>query len=337
MSLHAVEAVGDAVEATQAFLLPFDRSRWLRLALVVLFVGGGFGLQFPLNTGSSTAPSVVDADTGPVQVDSPADLSSIPEDVWLVVGAVVAAAVVLGLLFGFVGATMAFVFVESLRRDEVHVRAYFRQYWTDGLRLLGFRLGVGALGLGTLAAVGLAVFGGVPTDPQPARVFGAILVLVPVGLVVFILLGLINGFTTAFVVPVMVAEDRTVLEGWRRFWPTLRGQPKQYGAYVLVGFLLTVAVGIVSATAISIGAVALAIPFVIVGGLVFVAGGTSLSLSVGVVLGLLVVVYVAVLVTLAALVQVPLQTFMRCYTLLFLGDTDEAFDLIPDLRAEIRG
>ena len=37
MSLYAVDAIDDALSATRSFLWPFDRGRWLRLALVVFF------------------------------------------------------------------------------------------------------------------------------------------------------------------------------------------------------------------------------------------------------------------------------------------------------------
>ena len=39
MALHAIDDVGDALDATRAFLFPFDRTKWLKLALVVFFVG----------------------------------------------------------------------------------------------------------------------------------------------------------------------------------------------------------------------------------------------------------------------------------------------------------
>ncbi|MFD1587855.1 hypothetical protein ACFR9U_12765 [Halorientalis brevis] len=346
MSLYAVENVGDAIEATKSFLLPFDRSRWLRLALIVLFVGGGLGLQSPANFGTSSS-DFADTEAGPSDegfepTEVPSDLPDpIPtDDVWLLIGVVIGVVILLGLVLGFIGSVMEFVFVESLSRDAVQIRRYFGRHWRAGLRLFGFRLGVSLLGFAAVGLVGAAIavvfFGGVPTDPIPAQILGAILVLVPVMIVVFTLVALVNGFTTAFVVPVMLAEDRTVLGGWRRFWPTLRGQLKQFGVYVVVAFVLTIAISLIAATAMGIGAVSLLIPFALVGGIAFVAGGAHLSLAVGAVLVVLALLYVALLVALLALVQVPLQTFLRLYTLLILGDTNEEFDVIADLRADVR-
>ncbi|WP_136716589.1 DUF7544 domain-containing protein [Halorientalis salina] len=345
MTLYAVDDIGDAIEATKEYLLPVDRSRWLRLALVVLFVGGGLGMQFPANFGTGSvdfgggdAPATEgDFDPSTLPSELPGPITA--ENVWLLVGALVAVAILLSLLLGFIGAVMEFVFVESLHRDAVHVRRYFGRYWRSGLRLFGFRLGVSVLGLLVVALVGaavaLAAFGGIPTDPGAAQIVGAIVVLVPVMLITFALVSLVNGLTTAFVVPIMLAEDRSVIDSWRRFWPTLRGQLKQYGVYVLMAFILTIAVGILTATAMGAGAIALAIPFLIVGGIVVAVSG-HLSLAVGVALAALVVLYVLLVVALLALIQVPLQTFLRLYSLLVLGDSNEAFDVIGDLRADIR-
>lgn len=68
--------------------------------------------------------------------------------------------------------------------------------------------------------------------------FGRLLATIPVFIVVSILSGLITGFTTMFVVPVMFGDERRVLSAWRRFWSTLTGQWKQYVAYAVVGFIL---------------------------------------------------------------------------------------------------
>jgi len=38
----------------------------------------------------------------------------------------------------------------------------------------------------------------------------------------------------------------------------------------------------------------------------------------------------------AALVQVPVQAYLRYYALLVLGDVEPEFDLVPDQRAAVR-
>ena len=42
------------------------------------------------------------------------------------------------------------------------------------------------------------------------------------------------------------------------------------------------------------------------------------------------------LVAVAAFVQMPVQTYLRLFALLVLGDANGEFDVIPDLRARVR-
>jgi len=343
MALAALEAVTDAIEATTDFLRPVDAGRWLRLAVVVFFVAGGGGLSLPFNAGTSATGGGppggqpgAGPGTGPVSnVDLPA-----LADVLVLVAAVVAALVGLGLVVWAVGSVMEFVFVEALRSETVRIRRPFRRYLGAGLRLFGFRLGVSLLSLAALGAVGAAVafgvVGGSPLSWSAAQAFAFAAVMLPVLAVVVFVNGLVLGFTTVFVVPVMLVEDRGVLSAWRRFWPTLRGNLDEYAVYAVLGFLLSLGVGLATGTIVGIGAVAVLIPFAIVGGIVFVATGGALTTPVLAVLGVLALCYLAAVLTLAALVAVPFQTFLRYYALLVLGGTNESLDPIPEVRARIR-
>jgi hypothetical protein len=328
MALYAVDDVGDAIDATSAFLFPVDRSRWLRLAIVTFFVAGGFGLNGPTNAGSSVSSS------GGGVAELP---DAVPGDLLAILALVVAVVVALAVVLGLIGSVMEFVFVESLRRETVHVRRYGRRYLGAGLRLFAFRLAVFLLAAGLVVGV-VSVAG--PTGPvltwSDAQVVSAVLLALPLLVVLFPLVALIDGFTVDFVVPVVVLQDRSILGGWRRFWPTLRANVWQYAAYVLVAFLLNVVVGLAAVTAVAIAAIALAIPFVVVGVAIFFVGGGTLTTAVIAVLAALVLVYVALVLAVVALVQVPLQTFLRYYTLLVLGDTDADLDVIPDRRTAVR-
>ena len=332
MSLYAVDAIDDAIDATKSFLWPFDRGQWLRLALIVLFVGGSGGFspfQFtggaPTGTGSdvslpSAAPSPEFVAPGGVEL--------------LMIVAIFAliAALVFGLLF--VGSVMEFVFVESLRREAVSIRRYWGEYWRIATRLFGFRILFGvvtlALVLATLAlALSPLAFG------SGGAAIALVILAVPVFIVISIVSGLVGAFTTKFVVPIMLVESRGVLSAWRRFWPTLVGQWKQYAAYALISFVLQIATGILTAIVVVLGAIVAAIPFGVLG----VAGAALLSVSElggGVVIGVAALLFVCAVVALGLIVAVPVQTYLRYYALLVLGDTEAEFDLIADRRQAIR-
>lgn len=338
MTFHAVDDIDDAFEATKAFLLPFDGGQWLRLALVAFFLGGaGANIQSG-NVGGGGAPG-----GPPGGIPGPGDtLPSLPEvngtlvALLAVVGLLV---VLLALLFGVVGAIMEFVLVESLVAEEVHVRRYARRHWTDGLRLFGFRLGLTLVTLLVLAVLlGLIVL--VVGGPAALDSVRTILILVLLGLPLLLVVGTIyaaiNGFTTTFVVPVMLLTDRTVLGGWRRFWRPLRDEWTEYLVYVGFVFVLHLVAATVLAIVLGVVAAVLFVPLAVFGivGLVL-AGGVSPVALVTIVLfgGLFVLVFLGV----SAVVRVPVITFFRYYALLVLGDTDGELDLIPDRRREIRG
>lgn len=333
MTLYALDDLDDAIAATQAFLWPFDLGLWAKLALLTFFVGGVGGtnpLQFG---GSGGAPT----GGGPNPPGAPAIPESIPTiggPEFAIIVTVLSIVFVLGVLFLLIGSIVEFVFVESLRREEVAIRRYWSEYWGRGLRLFGFRLLLGALAFGFIGLLGAVVLAPV--------LFGTgelSLVWLPVVIVlgggVAALSGLINGFTTVFVVPIMMVEERGLLSSWRQFWPVLTGQWRQYLVYAIAGFILQIAGGIAAIVATAIAALVVAIPLGIVG--VLGAGLLSISQIAGwTVIAVAAALFVLALIIIVLFTAVPVQTFLRYYALFVLGDTDGSFDLIPARRRTVR-
>ncbi|ESP87458.1 DUF7544 domain-containing protein [Candidatus Halobonum tyrrellensis] len=328
MSLYALDNLDDALDATRGLLTPVDRTTWAKLAFVTLFVAGPGGTGgFQYTSGGGTA----DPGGGPG-----VGLPDVGVEVWTLVAAVVGVAVLFALAFGFVGSVMEFVLVESLRTRRVTVRDYWRRRWRQGLRLFGFRLAVGLLVVGgTLLLAApflLPLVGGGGFDGASLAL---VVLLLPVFVVFTVAVGLVDGFTTAFVVPVMVLDDRGVLAGWRRLWPTITAHWTQYLAYAVVSFFLSLVGGVVVAVAAGVLALALLIPF----GLLFALGVGLFALvePVGVVTLVVVgVLYALAVVAAAAVAGMPVQVYLRYYALLVLGDVDPRLDLIPDQRAAVR-
>jgi hypothetical protein len=328
MPLYALEDLDDALGVTRAFLTPIDRTVWVKLALVAFFIGGPGGSFNPIQytaggNGNGTPPpgGMPGFDPGP--------------RVWLLIASIVGAIVLLALAFTLIGSIMEFVFVESLRNEAVTVRRYWGRRWRQGLRLFGFRLVIGFFVLGTVLLLGAIAYLTLESA-TPGAVAAIVLLLVPMFFVLALVVGLVSGFTTAFVVPIMIKRDCGVLSGWRRLWPTITANPWQYLAYAVSAFFLSIIGGILIAIATGLLALALLIPFgllfaVGVGVLVFVA--EPLGIGVLVVVGLLFGLSILVV---AALVQVPVLAYLRYYALLVLGDIDPDLDLIPEQRAGVR-
>lgn len=323
MALHALQDVGDAVTVTREFLFPFDLGRWLKLAVVAFFVGGG--VSFPTTQFDSTGTPGQVPNGGEFPVES-----LVPVIVALIlVGLLFAAA------FAIIGAIMEFVFVEALRSGDVTIRRYWSRRWRQGIRLFGFRV---AIGLPVLAVVlaWLAVLlvpfltGGGATLPIALFVLG-----LPVVLLLGLVYALVSSFTTVFVVPIMITEDTGVLTAWRLLWPSVKSEWKQYLAYALVGFGLTIATGLLASFAIGVLAVAVLIPLGILAVVTYLTVSFSTTLGLAIV-GVLVVVFVLAMVVLWAAIQVPVVAYLRYYALLVLGDVEPSFDLIPDRRRAVR-
>jgi MFS family permease len=340
MSLYALDALDDAIDATRRFLLPVDRVRWLRLAVVMFFVtAGGVSFQVPAIpnwTFGGEGPTVGGPTDGAVNgPDITPEVT--PELVALAIGLVVLVAA-LALAWAVVGAVMEFVFVGSLREEEVRLVGLFREHVGQGLRLFAFRFVVWLVGLALVAgpalAVGLSAGGWPPTGWSDATAVSVLLVAVPLAALAALVFGTLLGFTTVFVVPVMLAEDRGVVGAWRRFWPTLIGEWKQFLVYAVAAFLLGIGVSIATSLVLVAIAIGLAIPVLLVTVPLALLAGVN-AITGGVILVLAILYVVAVLVSLL-IVQVPFQTFLRYYALFVLGDANDAFDVIPEARRAVR-
>lgn len=322
MAVYAIENLDDAWAATREFLTPLSVRRLFVLAVIVLFVGG-VGTNFSGGGGGGGGTTSTDPAAEPGL-----------EPIWgfvaenaPLIGLIGAGALLVVLAFSFVGALMEFVFVQSLRTDEVRFWGYSRSYLGPGLRLFGFRL---ALSLLWGLPVALFAFSIVGAEP-PAG--GTVLVVLgAVAALAFVLSAIADVLTTAFVVPIMLSEGSKLLDAWRAFWPTVTGQWVQYLVYLVAAFVIDLALGIVFVLALGLVAVVLLIPLGIV-----VAATALLAdpflLPVAVVCGL---AFLVGLVVAGLLLQVPLRTYLRYYALLILGDTDERLDPIPELRTRIR-
>ena len=338
MSWKAIDALDDARDATASLLLPFDAGRWARLALIALFVGsigsGGGGAGNAGNTGF-TFP----ADGGVPPTDFPID--SFPEfvtagNVFAVAVALVAVAFVLGIVWSIIGSVMQFVLVDAVVSKDVRIRKPFRERLGLGLRLFVFQVGLVLAVLLLLGApLAAVVLGGINLD---GTVFLLAIPLVFLALVVFFVLAVALQLTTDFVVPTMIAEDRQVIESWRRVVPVFRAEFSEFGLYVVIRFVLGILASIAVGIAAALVLLVVAIPFAIVGGGLFLAlAGAQVGIlsPVGVVLlGGLGLLFVLTAIVVSAFVQMPVVTFFRYYSLFLLGSADESLDLVSGFRTD---
>ncbi|MCG1002965.1 MULTISPECIES: hypothetical protein [Halobacterium] len=299
MSWYAVESLDDALAETKSLLVPVDVGVWVRLAVIALFAG--------LSPPQAPTASV---DIPPQAVVDYGEAFTRPEFIATALS-LLAIGIVVVLAFAAVGAVMEFVLVDALRTRNVRLLAPLRERLGPGLRLFGFRLLVLFAVLLAAAGVAVPVFFAATTDA--VLVLLALVVSVPLFAVVGAVAALVSEFTTAFVVPLMAEHGSGVLDGWRRFWPTLRAEWREFAVYVLVKIVLLVGVGIVFGL---VGAI-VAVP---VGLAVFGAAITPLALVAVAVAGLVGFVVLAA-------VSVPIMTALRYHSLRTLAASEAAFTL----------
>jgi hypothetical protein len=333
MGYAALSCLGDALDATEDLLLPVDRGLWLRLAVVVFFLSGGSGVGSLFNFSWQAGTVNVDGPTADVPAGTaPSDL--LGEYLPYIV-AIVAVFALVGLLFAFVGAVMEFVLVDALRTESLSLRSTFREHARKGLSLLALQ--VVLFVLFAVVVGGTAAVTVLPAiDGGGAALAGGLVLTGLVGLVVGALAGLVYVVTVAFVVPTMLAEDRGLRSAWGRFWSVLWGNLGQFLVYVVIRIGLLVGAGVVLGTVVGVVGFVLAIPFVILAGILFFGGGATLSVGLAVGLAVLAVVYVLTLLVFVAVAQVPIKAYTRYYELLVLGDIDADLDLVRQRREELR-
>jgi hypothetical protein len=344
MSWYAFDAVDDALAATRRFLLPFSFRRWLRLAVVVLFLGsgaGGFnvpttGFQtgpgglggFPTEPGPGPGPGPAPDDPGfPAPGLDPGTTDALVPALF----ALLAVAVLLALIWTVVSPIVRFVLVDMLRTDEVRIRRWFRKRLGKGLRLLGFRVGLGLLVGVPIVVLGAAFllldFG------SGVGIAGAAL-LALLAIPVFVVLGLVLGFTNQFVVPIMIAADAGVLDGWRRFWPVLRRNGWQFLLFLIVRWVLALGVGIAVLVATGVVGSVVVIGAGVVGLLVvgqFGGLAAALASTAGLTaLAVVVLIAVGILIVVSLTFGVPVRSFLTSYELSVLGRAAPEFALLPE-------
>ena len=326
--MDAIDNLSDALETTRNLLTPVRLGIWVKLAIVVFFVSS-LGMGGPTVPGGDITAFADEPGIDGIEEFESEFGEEFPVEEFilglLVIGAI---ALVFWLLYSVIGAIMEFVFIESLRSSEVHIRRYFSANIGNGIRLLGFQLGVilvtGALATAPAALVFvLGDFGDLSV--------GLVGLYALYGLGLFLGYSVVQRFTSAFVVPVMLQEDRGVLSAWRRFWSTFTANWSEYVVYLVLVWILSIAIAIAAWFVIAFGVLALLIPFAILIVLLVFLGELGVLLAIPV--GLLAVVCILLFIS---LVWTPIATYFQYYALLLLGDTNADLDLIPEQRAAVR-
>ena len=338
MSWYAVESVDDAIDTTRSFLFPIEPATWLRLALITIFVGvGGGGISSVINltNGLGETPSEsTQQEPASVPTDTAAEVLPTEPTLVAAIAGVVVLVVLISLGWRWVSETLRLVFYDGLRTGTVRLLDPASRRIGQAFRLFVFTLAIDIAVAIPFVLTGILIFSTVSDTVGEPVGFAGILLLAGVAAFSFVTGQIVKRVTTEFVAPVMVLTDAGVLDGWRRFWPVLRSNMAQFGVYVLIHFLLLVAISIGKSIIVVFsfgivgiigGIVGLVVCTVAFGGLGAAVGSTAGVFT----LGVIVLLVLLIVFVLQLPINIVVLTYVFSYELSVLGAADQELRLLP--------
>jgi hypothetical protein len=147
----------------------------------------------------------------------------------------------------------------------------------------------------------------------------------------FISVAVIAVMTKDFVVPYMVVENVTTMEGWRRFWPALKAEQGGYAGYIGMKIVLAIAAGIIFTIISVLVFLILAVPLVIAGvmvGVVAAAAGLAWNPITITLAAVAFIILLAVIIFVFSLINVPVAVFFPAYSIHFLASRYPGLDAL---------
>lgn len=309
MSLHAVDAIEDAVQRTKDILQPFDLATWTRLAIISLFVGGmgggflNFPTSFPSDPGHSdefgTGIQDYNSYEGVEGLNSfsPEALTgmatSVPSN--MAIGGLIAGIVGLVLIFMYLGSVFEFVMYRSIREKNPRIRKNFADHYIDGFKYMLFQIGLMILVAGGVIGWIAALFA--------MPIVGGLLTLLVLPLL--LILAIFGGVVHDFGLQKMIETDLGFIASVKESVQEVTADWGEFGGYILFRLIVSWAVGIMEFVLMLVLAGVIGVPFLLVG----LAAGSASTIAglivggIGLLIGVILWLYVSV----------PFRTYMYSY------------------------
>jgi len=330
---------------TKALLFqPFRLRFWMKLAIVAVLSGaliGGCNANFNTNNFGGSTDSQQTAGFGKI-VDA---LRARPA-MWATIATVaVAFLLIVFILFMYISSVLRFVLLEALLSGECHIRAGWRYWKTEGVRLFGWQLMFGLVTTGgTLALIAIPLYaawrkGILKNLPAhlPEFIAGAAVIFLAIGglaLVSFV----IGTFIHDFIIPVMRYERAGFLAAWRSAWARVTVAPGSLAVYYLMKLVLLMGASIVVSIVSLFVFLILLLPLLLVGIIAVLLGGLlavglgGVGIAIVITLGLIFGSLVGFGIAYAqATLTLPVTAFMQYYALYYFGSRYEPLgaQLVP--------
>lgn len=322
MSWYVIDAVDKAVERTRRCLFePFDIIKWLKLALIVFFIGETGNFNGGGNGGSYDSSGET------------LDFSWVPDGFIHVFDNLSASsemAIILGLLifiFAFIiilvliSSIMEFVLVDSLVSNEVRLVEYFRRYLGKGLSLFILRILIFFL---TMIAIVIAalpfifLIEAASDDPSMILVILMVFMLIGVIFLTVVILGAINSFIS-MAIPVSMYQTSGIFSAFSSVFRQFRNDWKQIVIYWIGRLVLGIIVAVISLILMVIGIIGIGLILLIIDVLLYLILTAILAeTTVWLIAVPILIVEFIIIMFAAAFIGMPFTVFMKYHMLSFL-------------------
>lgn len=209
-------AIEGAMTKTKQMLFePFDLTKWVKLAIILFFIGGsgGGGSNFTSNPSSGNFGDFgdphSDAELDAFVEEAISGVSAFVDQYMTYIVLAVLAFLLVIVLFSYISNVMQFVFVESVVRNHVTIRAYIRNNLGNGLRLFILNWTLGIIFLIAIILSLLPALSAVLDGDVSALFFRSFILFFVVFVLGIIILEIIGSFIN-LAIPVMLYENNAV-------------------------------------------------------------------------------------------------------------------------------
>lgn len=311
MSWYVLDAIDIAINRTKKCLFqPFEFWKWLRIAIILLFVGGtpsfggSYGGNFPsqYNTNSSYDVNILN------------EIGSISET--MIVLTIIGFFIFL-LIFMYISSVMEFVLVDILVSNDVKLNK-FKIFMGKGLELLIIRIIALFISFLILMALILPII--YLLLVFDLNNFGYISLIIVFALILIMMLVLIFGILNSFIslsIPISIYKEikmfdaiKTILLQFKKSW-------QQMLVYWIGRIILSVAIGLMATIVITLGLLLLLLPLVVIGYIFYIMLNPLSGLTFIIAMILVAITIILIFFSLLFL-SVPFGVFTKYHLLSFL-------------------
>jgi hypothetical protein len=326
MSWYSIDVIDAAVKRTKKIILePFDFWKWIKLAIIIFFIGGGFG-----SSGSNFNPGAFDRSQEDRNLEKPSTQEMIDQitqfwhqyQTYILIGMAIIIFIIL--LFGLISSVMQFVFVEAVVTNKVMIIAYFKKYLRPGFNLFIMQTILGLFFLSLFILAMLPVVQPMLESPETIS-FGSIMSGIIWFIIVVIVLSMIGGIIYSVIslsIPLVIYEQSGLIEAIKKIAGRAGVDWKQIVVYWMMRSILWIAAGIIIGIIAILLFIFLFIVILIMGAILYlilsmlgIGPGNFGFWAVMIPFGLIALIPLIVLLLLAS---VPGPVFMKSHMLLFL-------------------